>query len=192
MATSSVKVSIRSLGEILPDSVRQAVLERMALAGVAIIQRRTERGVDVDGKGFVPYSKPYAKLRTQSGRSARPVTLHLTGNMLAGMKVVRLSAREAVIGFEGSSTGAQFARLRTRRGAPTARWTNRRTGGMTARRHVTHTLRRNAGRAVANATKALAHNEGTRALPRRHFFDFSPRERAELVKVGADAIRLVK
>lgn len=51
------------------------------------ILQRNERGVDVNGSAFVPYSPKYAKKRAKSGRNTEPVDLTYSGLMNKAMQV---------------------------------------------------------------------------------------------------------
>jgi hypothetical protein len=178
-----IRVNVRDLGEQLAPETRQRILERMAVEAIGIIQRRTEAGRDAEGQPFRPYSERYGALRAGSGRDSATVSLHLSGGMLASMKVLRSSPEEAVIGFEGSSPVARFARIRTAKGTATSRKT---AGGGRA----TQVLQSSTGRQASNALKAKGHNEGAGHLPRRHFFALAPEDRADLVEAVLPLVKI--
>lgn len=178
-----VVVTLPAPGDLLPPDVRERIVRGVAAVGVGIIQQRTGRGVSVEGTSFPPYSPRYARLRAASGRATSPVSLHLSGGMLAGLKVLRSSPDAAVIGFEGSTPREAFARMRTKSGSP-SKGRKLKDGS-----RATHTLKSSTGQLVANAVKARGHNEGTGHLPRRHFFGFSDAERQTL---AAEAVRLYR
>lgn len=51
------------------------------------ILQRNERGVDVNGSAFPPYSPKYAKKRDKAGRNTEPVDLTFTGLMNKALAV---------------------------------------------------------------------------------------------------------
>lgn len=77
-------------------------ITRAALQAISGIQQDTAKGISAAGVPFAPYSSRYAKRRTESGRTAHPVTLTLTGTMLRGLRLLRVeSDTRAIIGWEG-------------------------------------------------------------------------------------------
>ena len=185
----AVQVRIRDLGQLVPDDVRVAILQRAAAHAVSIIKLRTSRGVDVHGAAFAAYSARWAKLRAGSGRQTQPVNLTLTGAMLASMTVLEITPGRALIGFQGASSPAAFRRMRTeKRRKPTSKKTAR--GG-----RITHVLTRATGsqdKPVANSLKAFALHNGTKTIPARPFFDLSEEERRKVIAEAASTLRLRK
>lgn len=85
-------------------------LQAAAVSAVSLIQRRTARGVDLDGRAFAPYSEGYARAKALSGRRSTPPDLTLTGQMLRNLKVKSrtntgfsegLLSQRVLIGVEG-------------------------------------------------------------------------------------------
>lgn len=171
MAGRDVQVRIGTLDQYLTPQAREEILRRLAMLAIGRIKRRTGQGKDVEGKAFAPYSKGYAKQRTQAGRNATPPTLLLSGAMLGSMKILRSTSQEAVIGFEGSAAATKF----TKRARPSK---NRKTGA-----RVTHSVGAGSKR-VANALKARWNDQGEGKNPRRHFFGLSPEDRRALTRDG--------
>ena len=86
--------------DILPPDKR--FWQAVALESAATIRERTEQGKAVEGGGFRPYSKAYAKKRASTGRSTTP-TLTYSGRMLGSIKSLarKTGARISIIGSEG-------------------------------------------------------------------------------------------
>lgn len=161
--------------QMIPPSVRAAILRQVALFLIGRIKRRTKQGLDVEGKPFKAYSAAYADQRKRSGWQTTP-DLWLQGGMLNGMVLLESTDRRALIGFSGSAPAVQFAKRARAR-------THKKTG-----EKVTHTFRPSASRQVANAIKAYAHNTGDH-VPRRHFFGLSAEDKVEGTKL---ALRLMR
>lgn len=49
------------------------------------ILKRTAKGIDADGSPFIPYSKPYKKVREAAGRPTNIVDLFFTGAMASAL-----------------------------------------------------------------------------------------------------------
>lgn len=173
---SDVVVRIPTVDQVLPPAFRRLLLDRLAAELIGRIKRRTGRGLDVDGRAFTPYSARYARARKDAGRKAQPVTLLLSGAMLNSMKVLRLTADEALLGFEGTSASIRLGRRRRR-------VKDRRTGAA-----VTGAAQETKRR-VANALKAAWHDRGEGRNPRRHFFGASKEELAALAAVAQRLVR---
>jgi hypothetical protein len=75
--------------------------ERVAKQLIEIIQERTDRGVDVNGDTFAPYSEQYAKSLDfqNAGKSKKDVNLQLTGDMLYSIEVLANAPGEIVLGY---------------------------------------------------------------------------------------------
>jgi hypothetical protein len=180
---SQVQARFGTLDQYLTPEARERILVRAATLAIGLIKRRTGQGVGVDGGAFVPYSRRYAKQRSQSGRSASPPTLLLTGAMLGSMKVLQSDATRAVIGFSGSSARARFVK---RKRALAERVSVKQGGGMgTLRtktgRKITHAVSEQNAQ-VANALKAAWNDRGDGKIPRRHFFGLSAQDRRFLLR----------
>jgi len=92
--------------------------------GVAVtaqkeVRERTEtQGEDAQNKAFTPYSKAYAELRREKGRSAKP-NLSFTGKMLGGMRsfgrkgeaIVQLTGEQGFKAFQNEERGRVFFAL---------------------------------------------------------------------------------
>jgi hypothetical protein len=168
MATRPVTFRAPTIDQILPPSVREAVLRKVALMAIGMIKRRTKAGVDVEGRPFKPYSMGYAEQRRKAGWSASPADLWLTGSMLNSMGILEASPAKVLIGFSGSSASVKWQR----RAKPRK---HKKTGAK-----VTHTFSEQ-NEQVANAAKAYWNDKGD-GPPRRHFFGLSAAEKAELTK----------
>jgi hypothetical protein len=175
MAGEGVKANFGTLDQWLTPAAREAILRRIADAGMGRIKRRTGQGKDVDGAPFAPYSTRYAKQRRQAGRNDKPVTLLLSGAMLASMQVVQGGPDKVLLGFTGTAAATRFTKaVRPRK--------DRRTGAK-----ITHSVSASTAR-VANALKAQWNDKGEGHNPRRHFFGLSQEDRRALT---VDAIKQV-
>lgn len=196
MPSRDVQVRIGTLDQYLTPQAREAILLRLAMLAIGRIKRRTGQGKDVEGRPFAPYSARYARQRKAAGRNASPPTLLLSGAMLGSMKVLRSSAREAVIGFEGTSAALRYGR-RTR----AVRTQNFHGGGSRTVRMATQTKDGSThtfvetSRRIANALKARWNDQGEGKVPRRHFFGLSQQDRRDLTRDGIkqviEAVRAV-
>lgn len=71
---------------------------------IEYIKQRTEKGRDVDGDAFAPYSEAYMKSLTfKIGGKSKKVDLTLSGDMLAAIGVLSDKPGKIVIGFEDGS-----------------------------------------------------------------------------------------
>ncbi len=73
------------------------------------IVKRTESGVDKNGSSFTPYSDSYKKstiFKIYKG-SKRTPDLHLSGEMLADMDILKMTKTSVTIGFPGSEQEAK-------------------------------------------------------------------------------------
>lgn len=79
--------------------------ERIADDVIEFMKRRSERGKDVDGERFVPYSETYINSLDFkiAGKSRRNVNLHLSGDMLEAITLLSHKKGKLVIGFENGS-----------------------------------------------------------------------------------------
>ena len=73
---------------------------------------RTRRGVDVEGRGFAPYSESYADYKAEKGRNRTP-DLTFTGKMLAAIthRIERRATELLGEVFFNSTAEAQKARF---------------------------------------------------------------------------------
>lgn len=94
-------------------------LQAAAVAAVSTIQRRTARGIDANGSPFRPYTPAYAEKKRESGRSASPPDLTLTGQMVRSLKVKSATnsgaahailSHRVLIGVEGQHRDSKFVR----------------------------------------------------------------------------------
>lgn len=92
-------------------------LQAAAVSAVSLIQRRTAKGVDLDGRPFAPYSTDYARAKSLAGRNVAPPDLTLTGQMLRNLKVKSrtnsgfsegLLSQRVLIGVEGQHRDARL------------------------------------------------------------------------------------
>ena len=60
----------------------QQDMHRLAGDAADIIKKRTQKGADVSGTAFKPYSPSYAAYRVKKGRRESPVNLTFHGDML--------------------------------------------------------------------------------------------------------------
>jgi len=86
-------------------SIQKKVKESLAKTGgsvVLMIRMRTEKGKDVNGQKFKPYSKQYTEFRKLTGRKINPVNLTFTGKMLGSMIPI-VSDNSVVVKFSRDS-----------------------------------------------------------------------------------------
>jgi hypothetical protein len=97
-----------------PDDPR--FWKAIAIEAQKTVRERTEKdGLDVNGKGFKPYTKAYREFRSKQGKSTRP-NLSLSSNMLGGMRaigrkgmaIVRLTGEEGFKAFQNEERGRKF------------------------------------------------------------------------------------
>lgn len=76
------------------------------------IKLRTQKGIDVDGASFEPYTPAYAKYRRVKGRSASPVNLLFTGDLLSSITTKVERSGDSIIGYIyfGDATNAKKAK----------------------------------------------------------------------------------
>lgn len=72
----------------------------IAEAAVAIIQKRTREGRDIEGNSFKPYSAGYRDLKAGSGRSVNPVNLTASGDLLNLLRVLKVGKDQILIGWK--------------------------------------------------------------------------------------------
>jgi len=60
------------------------LLTKIGFKAIELVENRTGKGKDVDGKMFAPYSKKYEAYRVKKGRQ-KTVNLEFTGQMLSNM-----------------------------------------------------------------------------------------------------------
>lgn len=80
---------------------------------------RFQRGVDVEGGSFVPYTKPYARYKAKRGRRTTPVDLTFTGSMARAItyRIKKLGNKlRAEVFFSNAKDAAKASgNLKTRR-----------------------------------------------------------------------------
>ena len=79
--TSGVKVTKK--GPTIAIDVN-AMLDFLVAAAIGLVQRRTAKGIDMNGNAFAPYSPEYAETLRAMGESVDP-DLSVTGAYLAGI-----------------------------------------------------------------------------------------------------------
>lgn len=172
----TVKVNLPNLDTLIPPNVREKILRALAIDLKGRIERRTGKGIDVDGKSFAPYSKRYAAQRLRAGRGTPHPTLRLGGGMLSSMKILKLNSEEAVLGFEGSSAALKFGkRKRAVKDSKT---------GSKVKSSAQETTRR-----VPNSLKAQWNDKGEGRVPARHFFGASEEDRRALTALATRILR---
>jgi hypothetical protein len=89
-------------------SLSEAAMERIGRAVVMLIERRTAKGIDKDGKPFVGYSDSYKESMEfkQMGKS-RAVDLTGLGEMLADFGVIDSGRGWVSLGFEDEDQRAK-------------------------------------------------------------------------------------
>ena len=85
MDAGEVAQVIQGLAAVLDEPLPPEVLTEVGQAAVTMILLRTKQGIDADLKAFVPYSKPYAKVREKKHLQSAPVDLARTGQMLGSI-----------------------------------------------------------------------------------------------------------
>lgn len=86
MAVRIVKNTIQQEWDRLIKSFDQIdpVLDRSGQRIITTISKRTDKGINAEGRSFKRYKKAYQKFRQSKGRSAK-VNLQFTGEMLRSM-----------------------------------------------------------------------------------------------------------
>ncbi len=92
----------------------QKALFKTASTGLNMIQDKTAKGVDVDGRPFKPYSEKYAFFRAKNGRTHVNVDLNFTGQMMANMSVKANSKRAEIFFLRPSEGKKAFYNNKTR------------------------------------------------------------------------------
>lgn len=91
----------------IPPEIKLSPVQRTDLADLIIehIFERTNNGVDKNGNKFPRYSKEYiASLNFKvAGKSKNKVDLQLSGDMLAGIKLINQKKDQILIGFENGT-----------------------------------------------------------------------------------------
>src|SRR5689334_18399124 len=100
MGTKHQKFSIE-----IPRNLDESDRAQLADDIIEFIVARTEKGRDVDGDSFPPYSEAYIKSLAFKigGKSARKVNLTLSGDMLAAIEVLESKRGKLTIGFRNGS-----------------------------------------------------------------------------------------
>lgn len=83
---------------LLKEQTERQLKEELAIAK-GEIGTRTAAGVDVNGKGFEPYSKLYAAERELKGKNSSPVDLTVTGTMLRNIQTRIERTTESLTGI---------------------------------------------------------------------------------------------
>jgi hypothetical protein len=78
-----VEAALKKKGKDIDKGMKRA-LSRTALAGINIIEDRTDAGIGYKGGAFKPYSEKYNAFRRGKGRGSN-VDLQFTGRMLGSM-----------------------------------------------------------------------------------------------------------
>jgi hypothetical protein len=114
--------------QIIDALKSQTLWNKVGLAGIRIIRKRTREGTDVEGKSFQEYSEGYAKKRERAGLPTHPVNLqfddiqgmlmmvdHEVFNTLDGVKIfINDSAKEQLAVYhniEGAGKGKVIRRF---------------------------------------------------------------------------------
>ncbi len=89
-----------SLNKIQAELITKELLEELGNEAKAMILERTNRGIDVHGKRFKPYSKSYAAKKAKRGPGSGTVDLRGSGSMLESIETtIDVSSAQAVIGI---------------------------------------------------------------------------------------------
>ena len=91
-----VERTLKKKGKDVSKSMKRA-LSRTALAGINIIEDRTEAGIGYKGGAFKPYSEKYNAFRREEGRGSN-VDLQFSGRMLGSM-TSKADSKKATIFF---------------------------------------------------------------------------------------------
>jgi len=92
----------------IPETLTPEEREAVADEVIEYIVDRTKRGLDKNGKKFVPYSDGYAAslamqiAKHHGGKSPKKVTLELSGDMLAALSRIRIRRDAIVVGYKAS------------------------------------------------------------------------------------------
>lgn len=81
------------------DHVTDAELIEIGHFAATMVVLRTKKGIDADGKPFVPYSAGYIEERVDAGLKPSPVDLARTGHMLGAMVPERTGRDEVTVLF---------------------------------------------------------------------------------------------
>ena len=101
-----VQKIVNKRGKDLRESTKIALL-RTALAGLNIIQSRTNKGQGYKGGTFDGYSSAYSAFRRNNGRGVVP-DLQFTGQMFSAM-TVKANSQEAEIFFNRATEAKKAA-----------------------------------------------------------------------------------
>ncbi len=90
----------RKLNQQIREQPRQVqiALGRTAEFLLGLIRKRTQKGKDVDGKSFRPYTPEYKEFRRQKGRQVQFPDLNFSGQMLSNM-TQKASPKQAILFF---------------------------------------------------------------------------------------------
>lgn len=83
-----------------PMRSRERLYARIGQILIRRIRQRTDRGEDVRGRSFAPYSKTYERYRADRGRTTS-VNLQFTGRMLGGLRIVGQTNDTLEVGLVG-------------------------------------------------------------------------------------------
>ena len=92
----------------VPENLSKA--KRLELADLVIehIYDRTDKGLDVNGKRFKPYSEEYkGSLAGKIGGKGSKVNLQLSGDMLAAMTLLKQEKGKITIGWDDQTERAK-------------------------------------------------------------------------------------
>lgn len=80
--------------------------DKIGAFAIFAIKQRTQKGKDVDGGGFVPYTNMTEKLRKEAGKQINHVDLTFSGGMFAALKH-STSGNKTTIFFGSSAENAK-------------------------------------------------------------------------------------
>jgi hypothetical protein len=111
-----IEVKIRRFPNLeikMPFDARN--MKTLAVGVQREIRKQTERGRDINGAQFKPYTPKYRKFRQKKGRSIRP-NLLFSGRMLGGMRAIGrkgvakviLTGQQGLKGWANEERGREF------------------------------------------------------------------------------------
>lgn len=90
------------------DSMSKSQAKVIGEAAIAIVTLRTKKGLDANGRSFVPYTPEYAKYREKHGLQPRP-DLAVTGHMLGAMISEQTGPDEIMVTFSSAREATKAA-----------------------------------------------------------------------------------
>jgi len=90
------------------ESMSKAQAKAIGECAITIVTLRTKKGLDADGRSFVPYTQDYIKVRLKKGLQPRP-DLAVTGHMLGAMISDQTGPDEITVTFSSAREATKAA-----------------------------------------------------------------------------------